>query len=364
MRYYIGIDVSKKQSQICVVDESGKIVLETKVPTDATMISFVLKDYKNSVQLVGIEAGCYSRHLAIGLRQHAYPVTVVDSRLMGKLLAVNINKTDRNDARVIANAMRTGTFREVCVRSDKAVEVLTMTGARDCIVEASTKLKNTVRGLFKAYGIELPAGGKLFYQRSCKFLVELPELAKAGIEALLQEWQNLQVILAQMNKTAARVADDDSDCKLLMTIPGVGPLTALSFKATIDDPSRFEKSRSIGAYVGCTPTQYASGETARQGRVSKQGATGLRRLLVGAALCHMLRSSKWSKQKAWGLKLMKKKGVKKASVALARKLSIIMHCMLITREPFRFSAEPPQAFARFSPKKKKNDETMAVENAV
>ncbi|NRA90250.1 MAG: IS110 family transposase [Simkaniaceae bacterium] len=119
-----------------------------------------------------------------------------------------------------------------------------------------------------------------------------------------------------------------------MTVPGVGPIFALTYKAEIHDPCRFPNSRAVGAYLGMTRTHYSSGETREQGRISRCGSKELRSLLAEAGLVLLTRTKNWSKLKAWGLKLMKKKGIKKASVAVGRKLSVIMHRMLIEEEDF------------------------------
>jgi len=358
MTYYIGLDVSKKETAFCVVNQEGGVVREDKVETNAGILAIVLKEYRETTKIVGIEAGPYSRSLTLGLRAHGYNVVIVDSRRMGFLLKANINKTDRNDARVIAKAMRAENYREVHVKSDKSVEMMGFLGARECIVEVSIKLKNELRGLFRAYGVNLKSGEESFRKEVKKELKNLPELARVGIESLLKTWINLSEERAKLDKLVEEEADHDDDTKLLMTIPGVGPVTALTFKTVIDDPSRFENSRTVGAYVGCTPTQYASGETVIQGRISRQGPKQLRRLLVGSAIVLLTRCSWWSHLRASGVKKMKKLGTKKAAVAVGRKLAIIMHRMLITKEPFRVK----DPFAALEPKKGKKHKASKTKN--
>jgi transposase len=138
-----------------------------------------------------------------------------------------------------------------------------------------------------------------------------------------------------------KFAEHDPICRLFMTIPGVGPVTAITYKAAIDDPHRFAKSSNVGAYLGLTPRKYASGEMDYNGRISKTGDPMVREMLYEAAGSMLINSKKWSSLKAWGLRVAKRSSLKKARVAVARKLAVIMHAMWKTGETFRYSDAPP-----------------------
>lgn len=340
MQYFTGLDVSMKETSICIVDEKGKVVFETCVETQPLDIYQALKSTLLPIEKIGIESGSLSHWLVSELLELKLPVLCVDSRQMGALLSLKINKTDKNDAKVIANAMRTSNYQEVKLKSQQSVELSTLLTARATLVQQRTALKNTVRGIIKLFGIRLKTtGSKSFVEATRAAVKELETTVKEAVEALLTTFEMLENKIKPLEKSLIAIAKADEDVQLLMTIPGVGVLTALSYKIAVGDPMRFEKSRQVGAYLGMTPRQYSSGEIEIQGRISKCGSKSTRALLVGAANSMLTRSKKWSKLKAWGLKLMRKKGKAKAEVAVGRKLSVIMHRMLITREPFRATAE-------------------------
>lgn len=264
------------------------------------------------------------------------PVICVDARHMAAILSLNVNKTDKNDARGIANALRGGLYREVHLKSQMAVDVCSLITARKTLVNQRTKLKNTIRGLLKGYGIRLSTTGtKSFSSKVREMLNALPSAAQMAVEGVLNGFQALEEQAQKLEKEIKHEAQNDSDACLLMTIPGIGPITALSFKAAIGDPKRFQNSRFVGAYLGMTPHQYSSGETQRLGRISKRGTAVVRSLLYEAAVVMLTRTKLWSRPKAWALKILRKKGMKKASVALGRKLAVIMHRMLITKQAFK-----------------------------
>lgn len=168
------------------------------------------------------------------------------------------------------------------------------------------------------------------------------EIVILSIKCLLDAFDKLVEETAKIDKKMLEIAYHDKEVQLLMTVPGVGPVTALTFKTEIFDANRFKDSRSVGAYLGMTPTQYASGETQKQGKTSKCGSKELRFLLVEAGVVILTRSKKWSKLKAWGLKIMRKKGLKKAAVAVGRKLAVIMHQMMLKEKEFIYG-EPKVA---------------------
>jgi len=202
---------------------------------------------------------------------------------------------------------------------------------------------SSIKGHLKVYGVKLGKGtGKTFREKVEASISALKMSTRKTIQALLNVLDVLEEEIKKLNREVVELVKEDADVQLLQSIDGVGPITALAFKAEMDNPARFKDSKDAGAYVGLTPTQYSSGETQRQGGISKRGSRRTRCLLVEAATALLMRSRKWSKLKAWGMKLMKKKGAKKAIVAVARKMAVMMHRMLITKEPFKRTNKPKE----------------------
>lgn len=350
MRYYAGLDISMKDTAVCVVDETGTIIKEGIVSTNPGPIAAFLQRLKIPLSKVGMESGSLCHWLTAELRKLNVPVICIDARHIAPVLATNVNKTDKNDARGLANALRCNIYKEVHPKSLESIEKSTLLASRKTIVDQRTQITNTLRGLLKAYGIRISGSATtdLFLNAVRKSISSLPELAKTGLEELLKCAESLHNQIKRLNKIVEKLAEEDEQAKLLQTVPGIGPVTAVNFIMTIDDPLRFKKSRSVGAYLGMTPTQYSSGETHKQGRISKCGACELRHLLMEAGFVILTRSKKWSKLRAWGMKLAKKIGTKKAAIAIGRKLAVIMHKMLLTGQAFIYGEEKPKEGASAS----------------
>jgi len=234
----------------------------------------------------------------------------------------------------LAQIVRTGWYREVKVKKQENHNIRAVLGARAQLVGMRTEVINQIRGLSKNAGVVLPKG-KLVMEGG---KVEADNLLSHALRALCSVMESLNEQILQLNRRVEKLTASDARCKLLMTIPGVGPLTATAFVAAIDDPERFRKSKSVGAYLGLTPRRYQSGEVDLTGRISKCGDSLVRCYLYEAAGILLTRVNKWSALKAWGMKLARRSGAKKARVALARKLAVLMHRMLCTGEVFRWAA--------------------------
>lgn len=335
MKHYTGLDVSMKQTSICIVDEQDNIVFETEVATDPVLIIKAIVETNLEIQLAGLESGSLSHWLVDNLGKLGLPTICVCSRKMAAILSLTINKTDKNDARGIASALRAGYYRQVHHKSEHAVELSTLMGSRRCLVNQRICCLNTIRGLFKSYGIIIGiANTERFYTKAVNLLEKLSKDAQIGLLALLQTFKAINEQVVKLDEIVEKVALQDPVLKRFMTMPGIGPVTALTYKIEIDDPHRFKKSRSVGAYVGITPTQYSSGETHRQGKISKCGSSELRYLLGEAATSSMLRTKSWNKDKAWAFKIMKKHGFGKARMALARKMAVKLHRMWVDEKDY------------------------------
>lgn len=338
MKYYAGLDVSNTRTMICVENQDGKVVFEKDVATDPVKIAKSLHPFHANLEVVGFESGGMCHWLAKKLCSLGLPAICVDARMMAGLLAAKRNKNDRNDARGIAKAMRTQHYQPVHIKSDQSQAIKTIITSRACLLKQRLQLSNTIRGLLKTEGIRLSTGKQsLFAERVRNALEGQSEVMRIATESLLQSYEVIEEKCLGLDSEVRKLARQIPRAALLMTIPGIGPICALSFLAEIDDPHRFDKSRNVGAYIGLTPRQYQSGETNRYGSISKRGPIHLRYVLVEAALVVLTRTHSWSKLKAWGHRLAKRKGMRKAATAVARKLAVIMHRMLMTNEPFKYS---------------------------
>jgi transposase len=338
MLHYVGLDVSMKTTFVCIVNEKGKIVKEIEASSIPEEIGGFLLGTGLQIEKVGLESGCLTHYLKKGLKKMGFEVVGMESHRMAAILATIINKTDKNDARGIAEALRVGHYKECVHRSDEAIERRTILHGRRTAVEARTLVITSIKGHLKVYGIKLgQGGGKNFYKKIEEAISGLTLKVRQIIESLLNILKTIEEEVEGLDQIVKDLGKEDERVKLLQTVDGVGPITALAFVAEIDDPKRFEDSKDVAAYIGLTPTQYSSGEMQRHGGISKKGSRHTRCLLVEAATTLLTRCRTWSKLKAWGLKLARKIGTKKAIIAVARKLAVTMHRMLMTGKPFERS---------------------------
>lgn len=343
MKHYIGLDISMKRTFICVLNEQGKIVHEGSENTDPHLIADYLSKRGLEEMTIGFESGSLTPYLIAGFKEREIDAICMDARKLSPILALKVNKTDKNDARGIAEALRSGMYTRVHCKPQESIERAILLTSRRALIEQQTHLKNTVRGLLKGYGIRLGAiSAKKFTEAVMKRIQTCEEIVILSIKCLLESFDKIVEEIGKIDKKMLEIAYHDKEVRRLMTVPGIGPVTALTYKAEIFDATRFKESRSVGAYLGMTPTQYASGETQRQGKTSKCGSKELRFLLVEAGVVILTRSKKWSRLKAWGLKIMRKKGLKKAAVAVGRKLAVIMHRMMMEEKEFIYG-EPKAA---------------------
>jgi transposase len=344
MKYYAGLDISNAETSVCIVNENNNIVKEAKVLSDPSSIHRYLKKTGLQFEKIGLEAGALSHWLVTGLRMEKWDAICIDSRFMAAILELNINKTDRNDARAIANAMRCNNYREVYIKSMESIKTNCLLTARKALVHQKMQLKGTIRGILKTFGIKLPKGIESIRQaikEAIAFDEFSPEKYKLSsqvdwrvIEPLIICCEGIQEQLKNLEQKLAILAKDDPIVQRFLTHPGVGVVTAVTFKAEVDDPKRFKKSRSVGAYFGMTPRQTSSGEKMKQGRISKNGSTEMRALLHEAGVVLISRTKKKSKLKNWGLKKKQKMKTQKAGMAVGRKIAINLHRMWIMNTDF------------------------------
>ena len=337
MVHYVGLDVSLKQTSICVVNEAGSIVCEGVVDSDPDAIATFVRSKAPGAIRIGLETGPTANWLWTELKRRSLPVICIDARHAKAILKMQINKTDRNDAAGIARIMQIGWFKEVRVKDHDSHSIRALLTSRVLLVKIKRDLENQIRGLLKNLGLVIGrAKFNVFVRRAETLIADHPELV-AAVRPLLKARKAVEQQVSDLDRKVRTLARHDVQVKRFMTVPGVGPITALCFKSTIDDPTRFKRSRSVGAYVGLTTRRHASGEVDWSGRISKCGDAMLRANLYEAANVLLTRVSKWSALKAWGLRIAKRNGLRKAKVAVARKLAVILHRMWIDRTEFNWS---------------------------
>lgn len=342
MKYYAALDASMEQSNLCVVDDQGSVVREAKVGTDPGVIARCLAAYGLVYEAVGLEAGPMSQWLYAGLAAAGLPVVCLETRQAKAALSAMRNKTDRNDARGLAQLLRTGWFRAVHVKSVGAQQGRALLRARQLLLGKLVDLENGIRGILCNFGLRLGAVGHGRFAQRARAVTEGSPVAGC-VGALLEAHAALLASFARLHGEAVELARQDEVCRRLATVPGVGSLTALAFRLTIDDPERFSRSRAVGAHLGLTPRRYQSGETDRQGRISKCGDGLLRALLFEAATVLLTRVKRWSSLKVWAVRIAKRSGARRARVALARKLAVVMHRMWLDGSVFRWGKAEPAA---------------------
>src|SRR5512138_313554 len=339
MDHFAGLDVSVKETSICIVDHAGKIVREVKVASEPEALLAVLKNPAYHFKRIGLEAGPLSQWLFSALAEAGLPVICVETRHMQAVLKAQINKTDRNDARGIAQMMRAGLYRPVHVKAIRSQKLRMLLTHRKLLQSKAIAIENDLRGTLRNFGLKVGTVGAVKFEARIKQLVKnLPDLATL-VEPLLVVRRVLREQIAVLHRRLLAIARDDEVCRRLMTIPGVGPVVALTYRATIDVPARFRNSRAVGAVFGLTPSKYQSGESDRTGGISRCGDEMMRTMLYEAAQIMLVRSAKWSWLKAWAMKIARHRGMKKAIVALARRLAVIMHRMWLDGTEFRWTRE-------------------------
>ena len=328
--YYTGIDVSLRSVSICIVNDKGEVCLETKVAAEIGAIVDRLRRFSSEVKSVGFEAGTLTQYLTYGLQAAGFEVICLEARQVSVTLAAMRNKTDRNDARGLAR---------VHVKSLHSHQVRALLASRKAILKKCVDLENELRGLLKVFGIRLPSRvGHGSFDAELRETVSSDEMLACALVPLLDARTVLYKTYLKLDNAVKALVRVDPICRRLMSIPGVGPVTALTFKAAVDDPSRFKSSRTVAAHFGLTPRRFQSGELDNPGHISRAGDADVRSALYVAAHSLLTRNAQWSTLKAWGVRLAKTRGHRRAVIAVARKLAVILHRMWIDGSLFRWGA--------------------------
>jgi len=343
MEHYAGIDVSLELSSVCIVDTKGKIVKEAKVASEPEALVAFFKALSIAVKRIGLEAGPLSQWLHAGLRQAGFETVLLETRHVKAALSAMMVKTDRKDALGLAQLIRLGWFRSVHAKSIGSQEVRALLVARKQLLGRLIDVELSIRGILRGFGLKVgQVTRKAFEARIRELVTGQPTLERiAG--AMLSARASLKVEYEKLHKAVLAIVREDAVCRRLMTVPGVGPLVAITFKSAVDDPSRIAKSKSVGALFGLTPRKYQSGEKDVTGGITRVGDEMVRTTLYEAANVLLSRITRFSKLKRWGMDVAKRRGSKRAKVALARKIGVILHRMWVDGTTYRWAAAEPIA---------------------
>jgi len=325
---YVGLDVSDKMTHICAVEHSGKVVWRGVCATDPEALAGTLKRRFGDVERVVLETGTLSAFLYHGLLERGLAVVCVCARHAKGVLSARVNKSDLHDAEGLAQMARTGWFKAVHIKDNQTHLDRAELRVREQLVKAHNAMVNQMRGLLKLFGLKLGAANtpNKRQERLEVLFAQKPEL-KPILTPLVESIASLEAQIRAANKVMAARADADPVCRRLMSVPGVGPVAAMTFKSSIEDPGRFAKSADAGAYAGLAPRRFQSGERDSKGRISKAGDAGLRHALYEAANVLLVRVKTPFPLQSWGKAIAAAKGAKRARVAVARKLAALLHTL-------------------------------------
>ena len=344
MTQYVGLDVSLKEVSACVVDADGGVLCRTTLECEPNAIAHFVAAHAPEAERVVHESGQLSTWLTRELAARSIPIVCIDARVAHKALSARLNKSDSADAEGLAHLARTGWYVEVHVRSEASDRVRALIGARERLLRMRKELEAHIRGVLKTFGFRMgPVGHagsrQSFRNQLAEAVADDPVLGLIA-ERMIPIHRTLCVSVETLEDELVALAGKSDTARRLMTVPGVGAITALAFIATVDDPLRFRRSTDVGAFLGLTPRRYQSGEIDRSGRISKCGDGQMRRLLVSAATTLMTQVKRFSPLKSWAVRLSGRKGFKKAAVATARKIAVILHAIWRDGTEFKWTKEP------------------------
>lgn len=325
MEQYVGLDVSQKETAICVVDGEGKRVWQGTCGSTPDAIAELVRKRAPQAIKVAMETGPLAVWHWHELKAAGLPVVCIHARHAKAALSMQINKTDANDAFGLAQIVRTGWYRPVDMKSMESHKLRLLLVGRARLVSMRTALYSQIRGLLKTFGVVLTAGKGGSFERLVLQRTPRDHHVEVVIESLLSTWRYLGTEVKKLNPEVERAARTNPACRRLMTVPGVGCLTSVAYASTVDEPHRFRRAKDLGPYLGLTPRKYQSGEVDHAGSISKCGDRMTRSLLFDAATVLLFRNKQSSALKNWGLKLARRAGTRKARVAVARKLAVLLH---------------------------------------
>ena len=339
MEHYAGLDVSLELTSVCLVDAHGQVVREAKVSSEPEALIGFLCMQDLEIARVGLEAGPLSQWLHAGLVSAGFEVVLLETRHVKAALSAMTVKTDRRDARGIAQLLRLGWYRPVHAKSASAQEVRSLLTARKLIQGKLLDIESGIRGVLRGFGLKAGAISRGRFEARILELVEGHPMLETVAGSMLAARAALQAEFTRLHRALLALVRADPVCRQLMSVPGVGAVVAITFKSGVDDPSRFRRSRDVGPHFGLTPRKYQSGEMDVTGSISKVGDRMVRTALYEAASVMLTRTVRMSPLKSWAMGVARRRGAKKARVALARKLGVILHRMWVDGTSFRWTDE-------------------------
>lgn len=337
MEHYAGLDVSLEQTSVCVVDAQGQVVREAKVASEPDALICFLRGEELEIARVGLEAGPLSQWLHAGLIAAGFETVLLETRHVKAALSAMTVKTDRRDARGIAHLLRLGWYRPVHAKSASAQEVRSLLTARKLIQGKLLDIESGIRGVLRGFGLKVGTVSRGRFEARIRDLVEGQAMLATVVGSMLAARAALQAEFARLHRALLALVRADPVCRQLMSVPGVGAVVAITFKSGVDDPTRFRRSRDVGPHFGLTPRKYQSGELDVTGSISKVGDRMVRTALYEAASVMLTRTVRMSPLKSWAMGVAKRRGAKKARVALARKLGVVLHRMWVDGTSFRWT---------------------------
>ena len=342
MDVYIGLDVSLASTAVCVLDKKGEIVTEAQVASTPEALVLFMAKLPHEIAAIGLEAGPLSHWLHKGMSDAGFEPVLMETRQVKAALQAMPIKTDRRDAEGIARLLQMGWFRPVHCKSVSSQEMRALPTSRKSVVHALTDMELSLRGVLRNFGLKLGKISKGRWEARVRELIAGNAMLEAAAEPILRARANLRRELAGLEKLVGKLARHDPACRLLMSMPGVGHIIALTFMSAIDDPERFRRSKDVGPWVGLTPGRAQSGERDIVAGITKAGDAGLRVALYQAATV-MLNRGRPNWLKAWAQRLTKLRGKKRATVALARRIGVVLHRMWRDGTEFRFTRDEAMA---------------------
>jgi transposase len=343
MEHYAGIDVSLERSSVCVGEARGRIVREAKVASEPEALVGFFAGLGVAVTRIGLEAGPLSQWLHAGLTGAGFEAVLLETRHVKAALSAMVVKTDRKDARGIAQLLRMGWYRPVHCKSPPAQEIRALLVGRKLLQGKLLDVELSIRGILRGFGLKLGEVSRGRFAARVRELVAGQPMLERVVEPMLRAREALRAEYQVLHRAVLAIVREDAVCRRLMTVPGVGALVAVTFASAIDDPGRFRRSRAVGAHFGLTPKKYQSGETDITGGISKVGDAMVRTALYEAANVMLTRAGKFSTLKRWALEVDKRRGMRRAKVALARKLATVLHRLWVEGSEFRFGRETAAA---------------------
>jgi transposase len=318
------------------VNAAGDVLLEKKIEAEPATIIQLLRNFGSPFKRIGLEAGPTSSWLYSELHAAGFHTICLECRHVKAGLSAMRNKTDRNDARGIAQLVRLGWFRQVHIKSEEAQRTRMLLVNRQQLLTKALDIENSVRGSLKVFGLRVGVVTRRGFEARALELVADDPILLAITEPMLRVRRALLEEFERLDRLCQQLARRDPVCRRLMTVPGVGVIVALTYRTGVDAPERFSRSRDVGAHFGLTPKRYSSGQTDYDGRISRCGDEMVRTALYQAANV-LLHHGKWSSLRSWAMRIAKRGSVKGAKVALARRLAVVMHRMWTDGTDFRWS---------------------------